>query len=97
MQSRANRVRDVLSREEVNDVADAPAGAVRDVLRDVSRGVVGSRKSEAERMGVQGGLSSAAPEGGQQNVTKVSVAQVGRDGKVTTEAGGPSNAAKASV
>jgi Mitochondrial biogenesis AIM24 len=91
IQSRASRVRDVLTREEVNEIADAPAGVLMDTVRDVRGGVGAQRKIETERMGVQGALpsaesSSVAPVTGQDSQPKLKVASVSADGKVTFEA-----------
>ena len=90
VQSRAGRVRDVLTREQVNEIADAPAGSVGETIREVSGGV-GSKKRDAERMGVQGATSSASPDAAevqqqQQQQPKLSVASVSKDGKVSFEA-----------
>ena len=93
VQSRAGRVRDVLTKAEVNEIADAPAGSVGETVRGVSGGGgVGVKKRDEERMGVQGATGSASPEevGVQQlqpqQQPKLSVASVSKDGKVRFEA-----------
>ncbi len=85
MQSRGSRVRDVLTRDEVNEIADAPAGFVTDTIRNVQSGV-GARKLETQRMGVEGVTPSAEKVETQQSQPKLSVASVSKDGKVTFEA-----------
>ena len=84
MQSRPTRVRDVLTSEQVNEIADAPAGEVLDAARTMSLG----KGSDAARMGVEGATPSAAPGAGAsgQSQPKLSMASISRDGKVTFEA-----------
>jgi len=83
MQSRASRVREVLTSGEVNEMADAPAGVVNDTVREIKEG-----KSDGARMGVEGATPSASPAvpPGQQAMPKLNVASVSKDGKVTFEA-----------
>jgi hypothetical protein len=90
-------VRDVLTNEQVNEIADAPAGVVMESARygipataSNAAGASLSTKSDAERMGVEGALPSASPvpqptgqAGGQP---KIQVASVSDDGKVTFQA-----------
>ena len=85
IQSRASRVRDVLTRDEVNEIADAPAGVVTDTIRNLSGGT-GAQKIETQRMGVEGATPSASPASTPRNQPKLSVASVSSDGKVTFEA-----------
>ena len=92
VQSRAGRVRDVLTKAEVNEIADAPAGSVGETVRGISEGGgVGVKKRDEERMGVHGATGSASPEevGVQQlqpqQQPKLSVASVSKDGKVSFE------------
>lgn len=79
IQSRANRVNEIMTSEQVNEIADAPAGVVDKTIRQVRiaqedpgyRATLGaaraidtegkrlSGKSDADRMGVQGGTPSA--------------------------------------
>lgn len=94
LQSRASRVRDVLSRDEVNEIADAPAGVVAETVRTV-HDARDKHVEEAKRMGVRGATPSAAPSlkeertaaanagGGQP---KLEVRSVSEDGKVTFQA-----------
>ena len=92
MQSRASRVRDVLSRDEVNEIADTEAGVVGDTVRDVVGGV-GARKIETKRMGIEGATTSAESTAtaagigaGAASQPKLKVANVDADGKVSFEA-----------
>ena len=84
VQSRASRVRDVLTSGQVNEIANAPAGEVLDAARGMSLG----KGADASRMGVEGATTSAAPEpgAGGQSQPKLSVASISRDGKITFEA-----------
>jgi uncharacterized protein (AIM24 family) len=101
IQSRAARLRDVLTSDQVNEIADAPAGTVAEAVRDVHD----KRDAEVERkrMGVHGATPSADPkvpvpppaptasdaaaaaEQG-QGQPKLEVKSVSEDGKVTFQA-----------
>lgn len=86
LQSRGTRVRDVLTTQHVNEIADAPAGAVGDVLHDMRK-----QSEESKRMGVHGATVSAqtssdAPKSGDSVQPKLHVKSVSEDGKVTFEA-----------
>ncbi|EXJ90016.1 hypothetical protein A1O3_03084 [Capronia epimyces CBS 606.96] len=78
IQSRAARVNDVLTAQEVNEIADAPAGVVKEVIRDspLSRDIKPSSIAIGE-------TSSSSPAVPSQSQPKVSFASVSRDGKVT--------------
>ncbi|KAI0409289.1 mitochondrial biogenesis AIM24-domain-containing protein [Xylaria palmicola] len=69
MSSRGSRISDVLTNADVNEIADAPAGAVPAALESATKPPVAEEPAEARE---------ATP-------TKVSVASVGRDGKVRFE------------
>ncbi|KAI1620355.1 mitochondrial biogenesis AIM24-domain-containing protein [Exophiala viscosa] len=77
VQSRAARVNDVLTAQEVNEIADTPAGTVREAIGNTQNptGASTSRSGVAE---------AALPPPGNQ--PKVSIARVGGDGKVSFEA-----------
>ena len=85
----------MLTKDEVNEIADAPAGVVSDTVRNLTGGV-GAQKIESKRMGVEGAMSSAAqaPSSGSlpssqvasQSQPKLEVKSVSGDGKVTFEA-----------
>ena len=85
MQSRGSRVRDVLTRDEVNEIADAPAGVVTDANRNVPGGTR-PKNVETERMGIEGATPSAEKAEPQHTQPKLTVASVSKDGKVTFEA-----------
>ena len=78
-------MRDVLTRDEVNEIADAPTGVVTDTVRNLQGGV-GARKVETARMGVEGATPSAEKTGTPSNQPKLTVASISKDGKVTFEA-----------
>ena len=82
LQTRAARVSDVLTAKEVNEVADAPPGAVRQAIESVQ-----DRKVETNRMGIEGATPSASPtvSTATSSQPRLSVASVSRDGKVTFE------------
>lgn len=92
IQSRASSpraLREVLTREQVDEIADAPAGSVASTVRDVHD----ARDAEVEkrRMGVQGATPSAAPDkgaaaGAVEGQPKLEVKSVSEDGKVTFQA-----------
>ncbi|ETN42845.1 uncharacterized protein HMPREF1541_02003 [Cyphellophora europaea CBS 101466] len=95
IQSRASRIRDILTSEEVNEIADAPAGLAAEAIRDVHDGRDAGR--EKQRMGVQGATpsaeagkvtASASPQAGgpAQEQPKLEVKSVNEDGKVTFQA-----------
>ena len=78
VQSRGARIRDVLSTHEVNEIADAPPGVVREAVENVSTG--GSRlkgESDASRTASSAGAARKEP--------RLSYASVSRDGKVKIE------------
>jgi uncharacterized protein (AIM24 family) len=91
VQSRAARVADVLSRDQVNEIADTDAGVVTQSIRDV-QGVRDQAREDQKRMGVQGATTSAATkrEGAEKEdvvgkTTKLEVSGV-EDGKATFKA-----------
>lgn len=69
MSSRGGRLRDVLAREQVAEIADVEAGVVPEVIKDIG-------KPKTDEVVKQ-----------DDNVAKISVASVGKDGKVTFEEG----------
>ncbi|PHH90406.1 hypothetical protein CDD83_3780 [Cordyceps sp. RAO-2017] len=75
MSSRGVRIADVLSSEQVNEIADAPPGAVAEALAPPSPG---PKPGEA-------GAEAPAPAHQQQPPSALHVAAVSRDGKVTFE------------
>lgn len=81
IQSRAARVSEVLTTQEVNEIADAPAGVVREAIRDaqVPAGL------DRSRTGVEGANPSAATTPARSQ-PKLSVASVSSDGKVSFKA-----------
>ena len=86
VQSRGARISDVLSTRQVNEIADAPPGAAREAIENVSGG--GSRikdGSDASRTGVEGATISASPAGTARKEQRLSYASVSRDGKVKIE------------
>ncbi|OAL35803.1 hypothetical protein AYO20_04953 [Fonsecaea nubica] len=72
IQSRAARVNDVLTTQEVNEIADTPAGAVEEAISNVH-----STDPELSKSG------SAVPVFPAPSSPRLSVASVGHDGKVT--------------
>jgi Mitochondrial biogenesis AIM24 len=70
MQSRGSRVRDVLTRDQVNEIADAPAGLALDVTGNTLKPAATTAPSVATQI---------------PTPPKVSVASVGKDGKVSFE------------
>ena len=78
-------MRDVLTRDEVNEIADAPAGVITDAIRDV-KGGMRPKNVETERMGIEGATPSAEKVETPQSQPKLTVASVSKDGKVTFEA-----------
>ena len=86
MQSRAARVSDVLSTQEVNEIADAPPGVAREASEKV-RVSGGQMKegSDASPTGVEGATPSTPPVGSARNEPRLNYASVGRDGKVKIE------------
>lgn len=89
VQSRGARVSDVLSAREVNEIADAPAGAVREAVEVAGSGgrpLKAGAGGDASRTGIEGATASAAP--GSDAVRKeprLNYASVSRDGKVNIE------------
>ena len=76
----------MLSAREVDEIADAPPGVVREAIESVSTG--GSRMkggSDASRMGVEGTTVSASPASAARKEPRLSYASVSRDGKVKIE------------
>ncbi len=69
MSSRASRVSDVLTNAEINEIADAPAGAVRAAIESATKPKVTEEPANPQ---------DAAS-------VKISVASVGQDGKVQFE------------
>lgn len=78
IQSRAARVNDVLTAQEVNEIADAPAGVVRDAVSNVHAATV-----ESSGKGPEGASPSSTPAPSQP---KMSMASINRDGKVSFKA-----------
>lgn len=72
IQSRAARVNDVLTAQDVNEIADTPAGAVQEALSDV-----GSARPALSAPGSVGAVPVSASQ------PRLSTASVSRDGKVT--------------
>ena len=66
----------MLSRTEVDEIADAPPGAVAETLLKQSRGL------DATRTGIEGATPSAAAV---RKAPTLSYASVSRDGKVKIE------------
>ncbi|KIW50634.1 hypothetical protein PV05_09425 [Exophiala xenobiotica] len=71
LQSRAARVNDVLTAQDVNEIADAPAGSVREAIGN-------AQKTQSPNTSTP----AVAPA---KSRPKVSVASIGRDGKVSFE------------
>ena len=83
VQSRAARVSDVLTAQEVNEIADAPAGVVREAIE----GSQAPKGLDMSRTGIEGATPSAATSTtGATRQPKLSVASVSSDGKVTFKA-----------
>lgn len=79
VQSRAARVNDVLTAQEVDEIADAPAGTVREAIENVESPSSVSTSGPA----VRGGAATPSIATGTQ--PKLSIARVGWDGKVSFE------------
>ena len=71
IQSRASRLSDILTSGEVNQVADAPPGVVNAAIKR------SETKSSTSKSVTRNGISS-----GTTQTTRMSVANVGQDGKV---------------
>lgn len=69
MSSRGGKLRDVLSKEQVAEIADVEAGVVPEVIKEIGK----PKEEMAKQM--------------DEHVAKISVASVGRDGKVSFEEG----------
>lgn len=83
----------MLTPEQVNEIADTPAGVVAATVRDVHDARDAEKEAERRRMGVQGATPSAEPAStsaavgaaaGQQ--PKLEVKSVSEDGKVSFQA-----------
>lgn len=74
LQSRGSSIRETLTDRDVNEIADSPAGVVRDSL------MMGSRKEAGHGSGAVVATDSSAPAS--QQPTTVSYATVGSDRKV---------------
>lgn len=86
LQSRSARLSDVLSTQEVNEIADAPPGVVRAAVENASSGGGQMRQgSDAVQTGVEGATVSAQPTGAAKKEPRLSYASVTRDGKVKIE------------
>lgn len=86
VQSRAARLSDVLSTQEVNEIADAPPGVARNAIETVGHGGSQIRAgTDAARTGVEGAMASAHPAGGARKEPRLSYASVSRDGTVQIE------------
>lgn len=81
IQSRAARVNDVLTAQQVNEIADAPAGVLTEAI---SKGHVAEGVSTSQSSAATAGQIASIPLSRPQ--PKMSVASVSRDGKVTFEA-----------
>lgn len=79
IQSRAPRVSDVLSTQEVNEIADAPAGVVREAIA----GAQTPNRLDDTRSGIEGALEAAAISPAASKQPKLSVASINSDGKVS--------------
>ena len=74
---------DVLTSQEVNEIADAPAGAVREAIQTPPT----AKGLDLARTGVEGANPSAATSPPAiKSQPKLSVASVSSDGKVTFKA-----------
>ena len=82
IQSRASRVNDVLTAREVNEIADAPAGTVREAISNAQT----PPGLDLSRTGVEGATPSAATSPSAKKQPKLTVASISRDGKVSFEA-----------
>ena len=69
LQTRASRLSDVLTSENVNEIADTPPGVVQPVV------ILGQERSQAESGSPKLPVSIKAP--------RMSTASIGTDGKVT--------------
>lgn len=99
LQSRGNSIRDILTREEVNEIADVPAGAVGEAVRNVriaqedpylraqsSKAIL--PKSDAERMGVHGATPSAqTSKAAEEKAPQIVDAESGPAGSTTKSPG----------
>ncbi|KAF4981811.1 hypothetical protein FZEAL_2438 [Fusarium zealandicum] len=74
MSSRGVRVADVLSNKQVNEIADAPPGALAEAVERVNRPKL-----------AEGSAVEATKQEGDQSVTGIHVATVEKDGKVKFE------------
>jgi hypothetical protein len=81
IQTRAARVNDVLTTQEVNEIADAPAGVAREAIREAR-----AKDLDRSRTGIEGATISASTSEPVKKQPKLSVASVSKDGKVTFEA-----------
>jgi len=81
IQSRAARVNDVLTAQEVNEIADAPAGVVREVISSLPT----SNGFNSSKTGIESTTPSAAMFPSSKPLSKLSVASISRDGKVSFE------------
>jgi len=79
IQSRAARVSDVLSTQEVNEIADAPAGVVREAIATAQ---APSPLGNA-RPSIQSGPDTATTSPAASKQPKLSVANINSDGKVS--------------
>lgn len=97
MQSRAARVRDVLSDREVNEIADAPAGATYDAINRAEDKIQPDRKSDYQVAAEEAVSEAPVPSRSVEQLTneikgtKQSIATV-RDGKVVFEKPGSEEA-----
>jgi len=103
LQSKANRVSDILTSDQINEIADAPAGVVDKTIRQARiaqedpyfRATSGgatradtegrrlSSKSDAGRMGVQGGTPSAqVSKAAERDAPQVVAAEGGPDSRL---------------
>lgn len=81
IQSRAARVNDVLTAQEVNEIADAPTGVVQEAITSV-----GASESKMTGTGPQDSASPVSTSPASKSQPKLSAANISRDGKVSFEA-----------
>lgn len=79
IQSRATRVGDVLSTQEVNEIADTPAGVVQEAITAAQT----PKGLDLGRTGIQGATPAATTSPAASRQPKLSVASVTSDGKVS--------------
>lgn len=86
LQSQASRLTDILSRDEVNEIAETPPGAVQAAVKELSA----KDKAQDRDSAAASTQEPKAP----QNISsapRMSIASIGPDRKVTFEAGKEGN------